>query len=334
MTKAEDAKVVQSTSVDLSRLSISEIPQPLRPGYSSIGRKIVLRTNYFPISPAKNLGLYAYSLSITPQEKIKAKRMRTRAAVLYINNAPFLQDPSLGVATDYSGTIVTTKRLSFPGTVHQSQYAYYDEEEDGPRQNNPINLDYKIEFSKVISVGDLMNYLMSTSAADRYEEKSSVLQALNIVLVRKPSSDPAVSVGGGAKRNKFFPHDAISGDLGGGLLAIRGYYTSVRTSTLRLLLNVNVVTAAFYQHSSVYELINAFGADSGKKQLGSFLKRLRIRLKHLEAGAGKKRVRTIQGISDDNKNATNTRFLWNGTSVTVQEYFRRSMFSAYPPITP
>ena len=92
----------------------------------------MLRTNYFPITPAKNLELYAYSLAITPQEQIKARRMRNRAAALYVNNAPFLQDPNMGVATDYGGTVITTKQLSFPGTEHVFQHAYYDEEEEGP----------------------------------------------------------------------------------------------------------------------------------------------------------------------------------------------------------
>ena len=254
--------------------------------------------------------------------------MKSRAVVLFIQNAPFLQDPNMGVATDYSGTIVTTKRLGFPDKEHVSQYAYYDEEEDGPRAKNPLMLTCKIEFSKVISVGDLMSYLMSTSAADRFADKGAVLQALNIVIVRKPSSNSGIAVGGGARRNKFFPHDAVIGDLGAGLLAIRGYYTSVRTSTLRLLLNVNAVTGAFYQPGCALDLIKTYENGGGDLQkLGQFVKRLRVKLKHLQAGVGKNRIRTVQGVATPtSRNATNTRFEWNGKIVTVQEYFKQSIF--------
>ena len=300
----------------------------MRPGYSNIGKKVLLRANYFQVVPASNnLELYTYSLAILPANDVKIKRVKRRAVVIYLKNASFLQDPDIAVATDYSGIIVTTKRLDISGGTNVSKHAYYDEEEDGPRANKPKVLDYKIEFTSVISVGDLMSYLSSTDASARFAEKDSVIQALNIAIVRKPNNDPSIIVG--SRGNKFFPLGEYLGNLGAGLVAIRGYYTSVRTSTLRLLLNVNTVTAAFYQPGSLLSLFDAYRSGGGDvSKLGSFVKQLRVELKHLSAGKGKNRVRTVYGVTSANKNALTEKFKWDekGRTVTIQEYFKQSRF--------
>ena len=50
--------------------------------------------------------------------------------------------------------------------------------------------------------------------------------------------------------------------LGHGLIAVRGYYASVRTSTYRALVNINVQTSAFYPTIDVHRLIEDHG-DKG-----------------------------------------------------------------------
>lgn len=63
-------------------------------------------------------------------------------------------------------------------------------------------------------------------------------------------------------------------DLGSGLTALQGFFSSVRTSTSLLLVNVNVCRNVFYPAGSLVKLISEFGKE--KPKLESFLKKLRI----------------------------------------------------------
>lgn len=47
-------------------------------------------------------------------------------------------------------------------------------------------------------------------------------------------------------------------DLGHGLKAIRGFFTSVRAATNRILVNINVSHGAFYQDGELTRLMTAF----------------------------------------------------------------------------
>jgi eukaryotic translation initiation factor 2C len=62
--------------------------------------------------------------------------------------------------------------------------------------------------------------------------------------------DPSTALNITTAGNKFFPfgnHPQMeSSDLEEGLQAQRGYFTSVRTSASRMLVNLNVATGAFY----------------------------------------------------------------------------------------
>lgn len=92
----------------------------------------------------------------------------------------------------------------------------------------------------------------------------------------------------------------LSATLSGGLTIIRGFFASVRTATCRILVNVNVINAAFYNDGPLNQLMVAFEFQrlSGKTRLASSLKRVRVRITHLrkkknKAGEVIYRVKTI-----------------------------------------
>lgn len=104
-------------------------------------------------------------------------------------------------------------------------------------------------------------------------------------------------------------------DLGGGLLVFSGYFRSVRCTTNRLMLNVNVASSAFYRDGNLTELIHewscAYHGLRGGQQvnlpvlqqgdlhaLDRFLKGLRVMTHYLGRPVG----RTICGLASTDSN--------------------------------
>ena len=116
------------------------------------------------------------------------------------------------------------------------------------------------QVSDVVPIQELLDYISSIDGSIGYTDKNSMLQALNVAMSRKPSGSPGVAVLPGT--NRFFPNRAVLGDLGGGLIALRGYYTSVRTATLRLLVNVNFVTNGADRMQTIRQTVGLTGSLS------------------------------------------------------------------------
>lgn len=330
MTKAEDDLIANQRGLSLSSLSITSGPAlPPRPAYGTIGRKIVLRTNYFQVNPRPDLQLFRYDVEMTPE--VKVRRVKRRAFQLLLNQASFLEPVRPAIATDHGTMLLTTQKLVLgPDDRTTIPIVYYDAEEAGPAPENSTTYIFNISYTKTLSVPELMDYLSSTSPSIGYGDKESVLQALNIVMSRKPSASSDMAVF--PRSNKFFPIGGLLGDLGGGLIALRGYYTSVRTATLRLLVNVNSVTASFYRPGPLLDLMTAF-RDSCKglwqKPLHKFLERLRVQTIHLKTTKGEYKTKVVVGLTQNPKpgaSAQEASFYWDEikSNVTVEQYYHQS----------
>ena len=312
---------------------------PPRPAFGTKGTPINLRTNYFDIRLANpNLRLYRYNVEVDPPRG--PTRKRRQAFQLLLKEADCLKGARPAVASDHRSILVSAKRLELaPGQSLVERVTYRDpeqkstptpttEQDASPRA--PEIYKFKITCpvdatTAEVSLGNLMDYLRSATATMSMDEKDSIIQLLNIVMARKPASTPdemAVS----ARMNRFFPlgADAAPSDLGGGLIAMRGYYTSVRTSTLRLLLNVNTVTSAFYQPGSLLALMNVFRSslkttNNAVKnyQVHLFLKNLRVRYRD--------KTKVVKGLSGPAKddNALKARFMRDGQQISVAEFFKQ-----------
>ena len=337
------SKTKDSSALSLAGLSLSETPKlPRRPGYGTIGRPIVLRANYFQVIPKPDLQIFRYHVDIIPGTKVTRKKRRIFD--LLVETVPALASARPAIATDRSAIIVTLKKLALGSTDSvEGQLMYYEAEEVGPKQEKPIVYEYKIQYTNTLSVQELLNYLSSTNRATHYDGKEAVIQALNIAMMRKPMADPTVS--GSVRLNRFFPTGSVIGQLGGGLVALQGYYTSVRTSTLRLLLNVNSITATFYRPIVVSDLIKEFKSANrdGGFRLTAFLKGLRVEIKHLKTKKGMFRTRVIAGIARDpvlGASAKQVKFTWTekNETVSVERYFLKRMpqisLPLYPSLSP
>ena len=86
--------------------------------------------------------------------------------------------------------------------------------------------------------------------------REAIIQALNIIIGHNPKAAAEIASLGANRHhdlNSLAPAECIS--LGTGLLAIRGFFLSVRSATARLLLNVQVKHAPLYQKGPLDRLM-------------------------------------------------------------------------------
>jgi eukaryotic translation initiation factor 2C len=78
-------------------------------------------------------------------------------------------------------------------------------------------------------------------------------------------------------------------DITGGLIALRGYYASVRTSSNRILVNLNVASAAFYKDGPLIDLVSEYSNSRGQltaqelTRAEAFIRMLRVKTSYLKA---------------------------------------------------
>ncbi|KAF2089309.1 Piwi-domain-containing protein [Saccharata proteae CBS 121410] len=351
VTKAENA-LVADLSTKMSAVSLGE-QLPMRPGYGKQGRPVVVWTNYFHMVLSKSAkDLYRYKVTVLPDTQTMSKLKKRRFIELVMEEPAF---QGISAASDYAQMIITDRKVPLsdgPQNRKQFRIQWYPadgtpiEESDDTasqaaraRNTNVV----QVEQLDTVAPNELMAAMNSSSATGFYALRDEAIQALNIILTRGAHTDPhIVNIG----QNKFYPVEghALSErfDLGKGLEALRGYFSSVRTSVSRLLLNVNVSTSAFYRPGPLLELKEQFMAGGeSMKTLQSFFRLLRVETNYIVAkdknGKAKKdakgqevkvrKVKTIWGFEPNFKNANQVTFNVDGqgqTQITVKEYFRRT----------
>ena len=292
-----------------------------------MGAKIVLRVNWFHLLPKLTQALYRYSIDIQPEEPIKRKQRRIFALLLEDPTFASVRD---SVATDYRSNLVSAKDIGLGPEGRKVVNITYCES-DGDILPNARTYSIQIQKSRTITLSELMDYLSSTSADAHYEGHDEAVQALNIVMARKPSMTPDVVAVG---QNKWFQvgAQAVASNLGGGLIALKGYYASVRTATLRAMVNLNVCTGAFYKPGPLLVSMREFrDLDQSREGLDEFLQNVRVETNYLKKkGVPSPRVKTICGLDPDGADARRATFHCEelGGRVTVEAFFQRSKSTA------
>lgn len=351
----ENALIQPHEEISLSGLSLDDLLVPPRPSYGTKGRGIVLRTNYFKLLTRPEAEIYRYEIDISPKllnrerkgsnQNATVNRRKTRRLIeLLIANNPNLQ----GVATDYGKFLVSAQKLPIgeEGSVTIPQ-VFWESEDAGP---GPNSTSHKVKISNEypMPLQQLIEYLSTTPGVTSSSfDKGEVIQALNLIMTRTPNENPTIY--GGGIRNKFYtyPTEAKYFDLGSGLIAVKGFYTSVRTSTLRLLVNINVANTAFYPAINLLGLMRRHtpnSANDGRSGLEAFISRLKISHNYIRKSKSDpkstvKRVKTVLGFAHPKHgagiairaNAHQIRFKCeelNNAMVSIYEYFQKSKLKA------
>lgn len=314
----EDMVVQSNRELSLDTLTVSEIKLPLRPGYGQDGHKILLKTNYFKMQINTSKQLFRHHVDVVsdrrkkkqsgesgkkedPEPEVLGRRTMKRAFALLFGSSDF-ESLGDGMATDFISTIITTRKLELgPSGKKSFRIVYHEAEETAPRRH-PTTYTFTISLLGTVPTTELLRYLASTTAdPSDFAGKDDAIQALNIIIARTPNFKPGVFQAG---RNKFFqypsdPKDYI--DLSGGLIAVRGYYSSVRTSTMRTLLNINAQCSPFYPAVNMVEVMGQHSRfeDRNWEALEKFVEKLRVKTRYLknEDGSIDVRVKTVTGLS-------------------------------------
>ena len=258
---------------------------------------MILWANYFEMIPSPDLLLHRYNVAVQPA----AVGKKLSQIIKLLLEIPGYREFRDDIVTDFKSTLVSRRRLS-PDTAELA-IQYRAEGEDEPRANAKT-YQLRVEETGILTVSELTDYLTSTNMNAAYANKLPVLQALNIFLGHHAKSSPAVATVGSSKSFSL-TQDSPKWDLGAGLTALRGFFSSVRVATCRILVNVNVSHGAFYDAIPLDQLIQKYGSahQFNRVKLKSFLKGVRVRVIHLgekknKAGESIARVKTIFGLAN------------------------------------
>ena len=312
----EDRNVKDSKEFSLSKLTLSSFKLPLRPGYGTVDdstrRLIYLKTNYYNMEIDTSINIYRYVVDVTRNPKKTSSNGgtfpggRRVAMVAYglLFELPEFQSLDPGIATDYSKIILTVKKLDLgPSGKRTYPPIIYREPEDTVPRQNAITYTFTVTFDKIVSTTELTRYLASAPTdPSNFDSRNDAVAAMNIIMARTPNSNPHIFQAG---TNKFFnyPQDPQNYlELGQSLIAVRGYFSSVRTSTSRTLLNVNAQCSPFYPaERSVYTLMkdHSPSEEVNFQSLERFIEKLRVKTTYLKNKDGIVDVRhkTVIGLS-------------------------------------
>ena len=188
-------------------------------------------------------------------------------------------------------------------------------------------------YKRKISVSELSRYLSSIHGRTESKmDKASPTQALAI-FTGLGFSNPRPSIFAFANRTDF--SDWVAGPYTNPCLGLdpKGFYPSVRTSTLQMLVDSQHAASAFYYPAgSLSKLIDTYEKcfkTSPEKlppgDLQSFLSGLRVSYSYLKDKVTKRPVtkfRKVRGIAPGRLNSEKVTFDIDGREVTVAEHFK------------
>ncbi|KAI2775636.1 eukaryotic translation initiation factor 2C 2 [Daldinia loculata] len=294
VTRIEDAIQASKASVNLSNLSLTDNFPP-RPNYGTKGSGVVLWANYFALAASPKLVLYRYDISEV--KPVAAGRKKAQIIHLILETpqlSPFKSD----IVTDFKSTLISRQKFEDQDIV----VTYRGEDEDDPR-DGAQQYTVKMQFTNVLSISALTDFLTSTNFSAHYNEKQPTIQGINIFLNHYAKSAGNLATIGSSKTFSLSERSDIY-DLGSCLVAMRGFFASVRAATARILVNVNVSHGAFYPEGPLDQLIMKFGSQRGLSKLSDFLK-IRVKSTHLKERRNKsgkviERIKSICGLANKN----------------------------------
>ncbi|KAI0399976.1 ribonuclease H-like domain-containing protein [Xylaria palmicola] len=287
---AIEGSVSDELSAGLSRLNFHESFPP-RPSYGAKGSEITLWANYFGLKTPSDLVLFKYDLTIRPE----ATGMKLAHIIQLLLESPDLKDYRQELVTDFMSILIAKREIQKGDIVVR----YRAEGEDEPHES-AAQYTVRLGSPKTISVSDLIRSLTAKDWQIQDGEKPTAIQALNILLNHHAKSSSKIATIGSSKSFSLVNGETVN--LDPTLVAIRGFFTSVRTATGRLLLNVNVCHSVLYKDGRLDILIRNFVAENSRDKLIEFLKRLRIKPTHLAERKNRSgqiivRARTICGLA-------------------------------------
>lgn len=272
---------------------------PNRPGYGTKGQPVTLYTNYLSLTSVGK-PLFRYDVSIAPDGNRAPAGKKARQIVRLLLEEHFSQNLAQ-IATDYRSNLIACVKLQ--ESDKQDYDVRYKDENDEEYPENPRVFKVTCKHTGHLNPADLVNYLTSTNASAMLDSKPELIQALNVIMGHHPKTEQSIASVGANKHFAVRGNDVERLTLGGGLEVLRGFFISVRTAAARVLLNVQVKYLACYEEGPLGGVIASWAETNrwNTYRLEAFLKRLRVRVTHIQrktsSGKPRPRIKPISGLA-------------------------------------
>lgn len=248
----------------------------------------------------QDLTLYRYNITIAADAVGRQPTGRKLRRIFELLIEEHFAHRKEQIATDFKSMIVCKSDLKIEAK-QKLAIKYKAEKEDEPGPRSPT---YHLElYPRVLPVSELVAHITSPNANSDPGAKEEVIQALNVVLGHHPKASTDVVTVGANQHFAREPDPTETWKLGAGLIALRGYFMSVRPAACRLLVNVQLKHAPFYQAGPLVRLIQDHQQVNNEKfvALEKFLKGVRVEVTHIvnknKNGEIIPRIRTIFGLA-------------------------------------
>ena len=236
-------------------------------------------------------------------DKVPVGKKLRRIINLILEQSP-LRERKNDIVTDFKDNLVSRTEIT-PEEIEKlpRSIQYLAEDEDEPRPRAP-SYSYRFSATGTLTISELTEFLTSTNPNAVFD-KGPITQALNIFLGHYAKASKQHTTIGANKSYSLTQSEVTTGNLGGGLTALRGFFSSIRVATTRILVNVNMSHAPFYNAVTLVQTMGDFGRAYGqnKAKLALFLKGVRVKTTHLKvktnkAGVEIPRIKTIFGLAN------------------------------------
>ena len=288
-----DENALLTNFINVNRTAVK---MPYRPDYGALGEEVEIIANYFSMEMKGDLTLNSYDIKFAAivddngeiASDPKGKKLKQIIRIM-LDSRDFAAHKKT-IVTDFQLKLISLHIL--PNNIRNQKIVYFHEA-DGAVRNNAQTYHLHLVPARdfpVLKIADLMEFLRSTARTVDYNAKSSMVQALNILIGHYTNSSSTTSMIGG---KKAFPQvtdvqELNAGDLNAGLQALRGFFTSVRLASFRPLINVNLTHGAFYKAIKLPELMEQYGRQNRYQYqaLETFVKGLRVRTDYMRDKQG------------------------------------------------
>ncbi|PWA91206.1 Argonaute/Dicer protein, PAZ [Artemisia annua] len=291
----------EAVSLPLVPSSTKHIKPPARPGFGTVGRKIMVTANHFLVQLGDK-NPHQYDVTITPEVTSKAKCKDIMKCLIDQYQATHLGNR--GLAYDGNKSAFSAGPLPFDN----KEFVIVVPEKDGRQREFKV----AVKFAATKDIDHLRQFL----SGRQHDNPQETIQALDIVL-REAASHERIIVG-----RSIFSTAFEMGPLGDGVDYCRGFYQSLRPTQMGLSLNIGV---AFYRAMLVSDFVMEY---LGKRAPGPLTEQDRIKVKKAlrnikveVVNGGFKRTYKVQNVT---REATRelTFIDSNGTTVSIVQYYR------------
>lgn len=306
---------------------MADMQMAKRPGTGSRGRRVLVVANAFKVNKLPDYNIMHYDLAITPEVPPRVNRQ------IYEQMRKNGMFGSVAAVYDGRKNIFAPAKLPFPNQSASGKIFLADSDRPPRPGQEPRGRTFDVTMRLVAEVNLHQLGQFINSRSDATSNVLMAITALNVMI----RNDPSMLYP--SKRASFYP-PGREGDLpyqiSGGLVMWGGYFTSIRATPGKLIVNLDRTAMAFIQSGDLVQVASKFMRvrdpadlarvmDRSRLVLERFLKGLQITTRSLEARDGKttqKKKFKIRAVSRESA-AQLTFENDQGQRTNIQAYFQQ-----------